>query len=186
MCIFAHTCANAPKLCQRKQEGGRASKMGSDLTKHFPVHRYAPAKVQKCTKSAQIAKCTCVPRSTKNNTHKPHVCCGRPTSAPCTSWTQLLGSFPHNAGKSKWRYLPLFCPCSPPPTCPVPPTFLHTCSPNPTAPMPVLTLTRRAPLESTKNPITQHLPGVGQTAVPAVTDPGGGVSVGAGGGDERF
>ncbi len=64
--------------------------MGSDLTKHPPVHRYAPAKVQKCTKSAHIAKCTCVPCCTQTT----------PTRPMCVVECQLV--LPAQVGRSYW------------------------------------------------------------------------------------
>ncbi len=107
-----------------------------------------------------------------------------PTNHTCVVEGQLV--LPAQIGRSYWAascttqgsengdILPPFCPCSPPPTCPALPASIPTCSPHPTATMPVLSGPRQAPLNTTKNPITQHLPGVGQTAVPAVTDPWGG------------
>ncbi len=64
--------------------------MGSDLTKHSPVHRYAPAKVQKCTKSAHIAKCTCVPCCTQTT----------PTRHMCVVECQIV--LPAQVGRSYW------------------------------------------------------------------------------------
>ncbi len=85
MCIFAHTCAHALKMCHQKQEGGGALKMALDPAFRLPVHCYPLAQVQKMRKIAHVAKCfvRSVPRALCS--HVLHERWGVLACTPCIS-----------------------------------------------------------------------------------------------------